>query len=447
MNANFAYRALTYQGYTKDTIYYISADTDLDMDGNGLPDDVDADATNANLQGAITTWAKDANDLFIYMIDHGGDQTFRMSATELLQAQEIDSWLDTIQGAIPGTVTLVYDACRSGSFLTHLLPPTGKDRILATSTQANQKAVFASGGTLSFSWLFWGHMFNGSSFYDSFISARTSVEMLYDQTPQIEANNNGLSNDKQDLIIAQAVKIGNETKTADDIPYIGDISPPSTLNQDSGMIYAEGVIDSDGISRVWAVISPPDYSPGSLDVPVTDFPVFDLLPVAGKDNRYEGTYEGFTSDGVYVISVYAADGYGVLSLPKQTLIRRVTVSARYISGQAVVSFAGHENVAVIDATVSLEGTDLTTATDGYGYFTLPLSEDIQPGSYSLVISRPGMSPTTEIVTLNENQGLEVGALQMAAEGSGNGDIDGDGKVGLPEAINALKVVSGVGSSE
>ena len=91
MCANYAYRALTYQGFTKSTIYYLSSDTDLDLDGNGKLDDVDADATNSNLEYAIKTWALDAEDLFIYMVDHGGNGTFRMSGTELLYATNLDA--------------------------------------------------------------------------------------------------------------------------------------------------------------------------------------------------------------------------------------------------------------------------------------------------------------------------------------------------------------------
>ena len=56
-------QALIYQGFTKDTIYYLSADTDFDLDGNGKLDDVDADATNANLKKALTGWTDEVEQL------------------------------------------------------------------------------------------------------------------------------------------------------------------------------------------------------------------------------------------------------------------------------------------------------------------------------------------------------------------------------------------------
>jgi sugar lactone lactonase YvrE len=319
MCANYAYRALIYQGYTKETIYYLSADTDLDLDGNGMPDDVDGDATNGNLQTAITSWAQDAEDLFIYMVDHGGYGTFRMGATELLQASDLDSWLDEAQETIPGTVTLIYDACRSGSFLSALEPPAGKERILATSASANEEAIFGSQGTISFSYLFWGRMFNGDSFYDSFFHATNSLGVTYHQTPLLDGNGNGIGNERADQEAARALAIGNETKSAGDLPVIGRVSPSQTLEPGtSATIYAEDVVDADGISRVWAVITPPGYTSDSPDNPVIDLPTIDLSSVGG--NRYEATYGGFTVEGTYNIAIYAADRGGVISLPEGTAV-------------------------------------------------------------------------------------------------------------------------------
>jgi hypothetical protein len=319
MCANYAYRALVYQGYSKDTIYYLSANTDLDLDGNGIADDVDENATSTYFQDGITSWAQDAEDLFIYMVGHGGDGTFRMGATELLQASDLDSWLDEAQETVPGTITLVYDACRSGSFLSVLDTPSGKERILATSAGANEEAIFGSLGTISFSHLFWARMFNGDSFYQSFYHASNSLGVTYHQTPLLDGNGNGIGNEREDQEAARAVTIGNETRSAGDIPVIGSVSPAQTLDTgNSATIYAADVIDADGISRVWAVITPPGYSGDTPETPVTDIPTIDLSSVG--NNRYEATYSSFTLQGTYNIAIYAADSGGVISLPKSTTV-------------------------------------------------------------------------------------------------------------------------------
>lgn len=125
MNTNMAYSVLSYQGYSRDTIYYLSSNTRLrDEDGNLM---VDAEATNANLEYAIRTWARGASDLLVYMVGHGGLGTFVMQEFELLRDHELKAWLDAFQAA-GAPVVVIYDACHSGSFIPGLQPPAGQRR-------------------------------------------------------------------------------------------------------------------------------------------------------------------------------------------------------------------------------------------------------------------------------------------------------------------------------
>ena len=283
---------------------------------------MDAGVTNANLAYAIKSWAQDADNLFIYLVGHGGEGTFVTSEFELLGVAELDAWLDAAQQTIPDFVALIYDGCHSGSFVPYLVPPTGKTRIVATSASPNEAAVFQADGGLSFGYQFFSYLFNGGSFYDSFVHGKKSIEGAYDykQTPQIEGNGNGVSNEKADKEIAEVIKLGNETKTAGDIPRIESVSPAQTLaeGKTSAPIYAQNVVDADGIQEVFAVIKPPNYSSGSPDKPVTDLPTFNLSAVGS--NRYEGTYTGFTVAGIYNIAIFARDRKGVLSIPIQTTV-------------------------------------------------------------------------------------------------------------------------------
>ena len=320
MCSNFAYRTLTYQGFTKESIYYLSSDTDLDLDNNGVADDVDGDATNTNLQQAITTWAKDADSLVLYLADHGGTGTFRMSGTETLSVSDLDSWLDTLQGTLSGRVTVVYDACESGSFISSLTPPSGKERVVITSTSPNESAKFVTQGSVSFSNYFWTHIFNGVNVKDSFVLTNNALATSFDdQTPLLDANGNGVGNEAQDFTLVQGSYIGNGTVISGDAPVIGSVSPAKTITgTSSASLYAASVTDSDGIARVWAVIRSPDYNQGSSDNPVTSLPSVDLMPVGG--DRYEGTYSGFNIAGTYQTAIYARDRIGNTSIPKLTTV-------------------------------------------------------------------------------------------------------------------------------
>ncbi len=322
MCANFAYRTLTYQGFTKNSIYYITADTDLDLDNNGVADDVDADATNDNFRGAITEWAADADSLVVYMVDHGGAGSFRMSESEILKASDLDSWLDALQETISGKVTVVYDACHSGSFLATLTPPKGKKRVVAASASKGETAKFLAQGSVSFSNYFWTHIFNGENIKSAFELAGAAMGAPVEfQHPQLDANGNGIANEEEDFLIVEEEYIGNGTIIHGDVPVIGDVSPDQTISDvNSALLVASDVVDSNGIARVWAVIRPPDYHQGSSGNPVMDLPSIDLAPVGG--DRFEARFDDFNITGVYRIAVYARDRVGNTSLP---LVTTVTV--------------------------------------------------------------------------------------------------------------------------
>ena len=338
MNVNFAFRALGYQGFTKDSIYYLSSNTDVDIDQNGEPD-VDADATNTNLQTALTSWAADADDVVVYMVDHGGDGTFSLQPGQLLSAENVAAWLDTLQAAIPGKLIIIIDACQSGSFLPWL--GGAADRIVIASSSASQSAYFIQDGSVSFSNFFWTHIFNGLNVKDAFDLARQAMDEstteLFPQHAQLDDNGNGLGNEPGDGALAGATNIGIGSVVPGEGPVIGTVSPGQTIDGvNSALIYAEGVTDEDGIAHVWAVIRPPDYGQGGTSNPVISLPSVDLRSVGG--DRYEITYEQFNTVGTYYIAIYARDYFGNTSVPNVTtvsvnnpLCRKVVL---VLSGQA-----------------------------------------------------------------------------------------------------------------
>jgi streptogramin lyase len=323
MCANFAYRTLTFQGFTKETIHYLTSDTDLDLDINDEPDDVDGDATLSNLEQAITTWADDADNLVVYLVDHGGNGTFMMSDSEKLTASDLDSWLDTIQGTLPGEVIVVVDACRSGSFLGNLAPDFGKNRVIIASSNSDETANFSSHGSISFSNFFWTHILNGESIYDAYDLGKQALDhYVVTQQPQMDVYADGdlIVNETEDYNWAQTNYIGTGTEIHGDAPVIGDVSGEQTLlsGTTTALLFASGVTDYDKIARVWAVIRPPNYYAGQMDNPVLEFPTKDLMPVGG--DQYEATCVGFNIQGTYHIDIYARDRIGNTSVPKSTTV-------------------------------------------------------------------------------------------------------------------------------
>ncbi len=213
--ATKAYLALVWQGYTRDSIYFLSPETDFDGDGDGLSNDVDGDATKTNLSHAITEWAKDADELLLYMVDHGGNETFSLNEEEVLGADELNGWLDNLQEIMPGRVIFIYEATMAGSFIPILTPPDGKERILITSSTSDEPSYLLHNGILSFSYQFWTYLFRDASLYEAFNAARDMMEEY--QTAWLDADGDGIGWDeeKRDIPVsdkqrAQEIVIGRE---------------------------------------------------------------------------------------------------------------------------------------------------------------------------------------------------------------------------------------------
>jgi len=319
--ANYAYKSLLYQGYEKKNIYYAAnIDRETDIDGNGKNDDIVENPSIENFKNVVQDWANDAHTLLLYLVDHGGHQTFRINERETITAQEIDSWLDQLQNTIKGRVIIIYDACQSGSFITACIPTPGKERIFIASSTSEDNAKFLENGLLSFSYQFWASVFNGVSLLDAFYAGKNV--MKHYQNAQIDYNGNGIPNEKKDYLLManQIINIGHGKKTGADIPIIQEVIPSITLQGEMSVtLWANGISDADGISNVWASISPPQLFDNSPEQPVLSLPKVQLSD-PDQDGQYTGIYDSFRIQGIYAISFYAMDTQGFFSPPKQSQI-------------------------------------------------------------------------------------------------------------------------------
>ena len=328
--ANFAYRTLRHKGYTKEDIYYLCDDDGLDIDGNGLFDDIYGKPTHALVNEVITQTVIDADALLLYFTDHGGHETFQLSSEENLSAETLDGWLDAYESASKGHSTLIYDACQSGSFIPAMTPYADGSRTVMTSSGSDEYAYFVSFGTISFSEYFWTAIFNGHDLTSAFQQAQNGITQLeLSQKPHMDANGNGIPNEDDDygqslssIAVNGEKEMGGKGR-ASDLPVIGEADAITLVNESGqSTIEVREVSDADGIERVWATIIAPDYNFEASDVPVTDLPELELQPVSGGEvgesdppMTYRVDYNGFNVSGTYRVTVYARDVKGNNAVP------------------------------------------------------------------------------------------------------------------------------------
>ena len=320
-------------GYPDDRLQYLATDAELDADGDGAPD-VDAETNRANLEHAITQWAvgqvSEERAFTLYMMDHGGyDKFYLNGSTETVTPAEIAGWRDDLEQAVPGVkINVIFDACKSGSFIDLTQSLSGPGRVVIASTGARRLAWATPEGAI-FSDHFIAALDRGLSLYGSFEAARWAVQAAKPaQTPWLDDNGNGLANEATD----GAVAAGRGFAYAGTFGEGDDEWPPHVVGMGLGEILAgRGVItaevrDNGSVApRVWAEIYPPTYTVPTLDegeeMVVDTVPTVTLVYQGNETLLQEGNglysveYAGFSASGDDRVVVYAQDENGLLSRP------------------------------------------------------------------------------------------------------------------------------------
>lgn len=332
--AKKAYNTLLLKGYAKDNIRFISYQTGLDIDGNGLDDDIYADSNLINAEVAFTEFSTDTEELFVYLVDHGidvnGQGIMGLNSTESLPAATLDNWLDDLQDANSNlSITAVMDFCYAGSFIDELTYTGNTNRTVISSCSDAELTYFIAGGLVSFSDMFFSGVLQGMNVDSAFGLAREG--MSYYQHAWMDDNNDGYFDKDSDGLHASEISIGPSFSVGYDMPTIGDITPNKKIKGDEVVtLWAKDLSSQNAISRVWCVIVPPVHSIGDYqDNPIIDLPEVDLTYNEGEQ-KYEADFQGFTEPGTYSIVFFAEDIWGGVSFPKQSYITQSRFDERLI---------------------------------------------------------------------------------------------------------------------
>ncbi len=200
------------------------------------------------------------------------------------------------------------------------------------------------------------------------------------------------------------------------------------------------------------------FTPTANDIDVGDVVVFSIAnkPAWLTFDTTTGTLTG-TAGGTDIgttsgIVISATDGTLSAQLPAFDLS---VMGSASISSKVTIDIAGHDDLPVTNATVSIVGTSYSAMTDSNGDFSF---FGIPSGTYTVNITAPDIGTFSQSVVLAAGEVLSLTPIPLAVESGAytaeelhqavlaersKYDPNGDGKVGLEEALNALQVVAGV----
>lgn len=309
-----AYTALRLQGYKREDIRYLSADAqarDADADGSN---DIDGVATSENLQQALTQWAGGVEQVVVYFIGHGGVNTLQLNRDTQLKPAQLKTWLDTLQSKLlkdqrgqPGKLTVIIDACKSGSFVA---PLAASNRFIIASTQPDLDAIVSNQeGANSFSYHFWGQIgFKDGWLSTAFQQARQAMSSeLVDrgktQKAMLDADGSGDDTTDADYTAIGNYCYGNCTPHASVPVVIESVSPLDNLNGSFSRVLK--VRASKDIAKAWVSIQRPDYHFPTDGTAITAMLLVNLNCQGG--NTCEATYNNFNLNDNYQVTFYVQD--------------------------------------------------------------------------------------------------------------------------------------------
>jgi len=376
--SDLVYRRFQHRFFEDKDIYYFNPVSFHDLDGDGLDNGVvdDATPTEAEFGSAVTDWAgRQHSDgpLYIYLIDHGGIDSFKINQGEVLYADPFAGYLETFQNATGRRVVVVIEACKSGSFTDNL---SGDNRIIITSAD-DRDAYIQLGGSASFTQFFIDRLLAGDSLQQGWTKAAeklTDMGVPYSKMrPQIEGT------------ATADIVLGGHFAIAPLFPEIIDKSPNESVEANTPKTLYAKVSDADGVETAWAVVQPPDYSlpetSQDLEAPEVNLPTVSLRD-ADRDGRFEAEYSDFVYNGEYRFTFYARSRNGNMSLSPVTVMN--VAGGQDIESDVIGDVSGNRIVDLTDAVLCLkilaglplEGQTVNLVADVDGGWEIGLEEAI-----------------------------------------------------------------------
>ncbi len=303
------------KGATDDQIYYLAPD--LSRAG------VDASASKANLEAAITQWADEqaatAQSLTIYMMDHGGHDIFYLDKLrgEWLEPAQLDGWLNELEALRPTLkINVIYEACESGSFISGDQSISKPGRVVISSTDDVNLAWASNDGAI-FSDHLLDSLARGESLYTSFRNAQIAAQIAHpNQRAWIDGDGDGNGTDDASQTVAAQRGFNFAGTFPDEIwpPFIAEVQEIQPDDEGRAVLRAQ-VRDDVDVDRVWAIIYPPSYQAPTEGEELVQEALPTMVLLDQGNDWYGARFDGFNENGTYRVVFYADDNQDANARP------------------------------------------------------------------------------------------------------------------------------------
>ena len=283
-----------------------------------------------DVSNCIENESQDTFNMIIYMVGHGDSTSLFPDVNDYkLVVSSLNPALINARKNIKNKLVVLIDACKagtfinSGTFIYDLNLNNNNDsipkQVIITST-SNSDAYFRNQGEDSFSYQFFANFIYSKNIGEAFLYAGRRMEQY--QIALVDANENKMVNEKEDLQIIKDIYIGAADNEYS-LPYV-------TITRDEIFVFDENNISLEcqafsslkTISKVYAIIFKPDNYNQYINHDDSIQAVPEIIELKLKDDKYCANYTSIYQDGTYKIYYYAIDSNGLKSLEVNSYITK-----------------------------------------------------------------------------------------------------------------------------
>lgn len=320
--SSYAFKIMEERAIKAEDIYFMNENLDLDVNGDGSANEVDAINTVSNLKDILTLWAKDDVSqipTLVYICASVTDDHIYINDSELIT-------LDTLSKYLGENAILITE----GNTSDEALDNHNLDSIKYIASSSASASNYITSTLASFSYYFFNNLYLGYSLGESFERSSAIIkafpDIFNDQNPSINFNSNTTFNEQADFTLANSTYFGATytiTNLPPNISGSGSNTGSEANLQSSSKSYKtsshlKSEVESDGLT-FWTTINDfegnIDKIKGVLIDPIGEKSFYDF-ELNTQTNIYTAYYNQSTYIGIYNLYLFASDKSGNLSLPR-----------------------------------------------------------------------------------------------------------------------------------
>ena len=395
------YEYFNAKGFHHQDIYCVSRIDGLDINGDGIHDQVldaplnsQTSMNESDIQLALTDWAikryESGKLLYIYIIGEGtpnfqnNGPAFYLEPDQILYAKQLDAMMTSYERLTGGQIICITQFSFANQFVNEI-KNQGRILVIGGSNLITLEDLWA---TNSFTYEFIKQLYKNNNLFQA---VNNTIHSMIDKTGltdtgiMLDDTGDGVFNDLDGQWASQ-IKVGADSPSITSWPSIQSVSAEYT----SGQMTISASVSSQ-FAQMWAYIYMTDTQSSQVinGCIEENYQLVDLMEestILSSHNLYHGIVFDLPDKKTYQVRVIAKDYFGRVSRSNDIVIMNSSNQLGKIQGQIQPYVPGFDiSIQANHVQILVQETNDIAFVASDGLYTL---DNLEPGDYTLTVSGP-----------------------------------------------------------